>query len=264
MIRPVVLNFITIQWSYIMKKRIICLTLSLLVTLPSYSAIAATNSKPHVAPYTATQETLNKLTPSQALQMLKDGNMRFINNKPINRNLIQQAKATSVHGQFPFAVILSCMDSRGSSEIILDQGIGDIFSIRVAGNVVDEDQLGSMEFATKAVGTKVVVVLGHTQCGAVAGACKGVQLGNLTSLLDKIQPAVQQVKDASKGTVNCNDSNIVNTIAKQNVLDMIKEIKEKSPIIREQADNKQIIIVGGMHDLRTGRVLFFDETGAEN
>ncbi len=247
-----------------MKNLMTGLTLSILISIPSYSAIASTaNTKPQVAPYTSTNEMLSKMTPAQALQRLKDGNMRFMKNKIINRNLLQQAKATSLHGQFPFAVVLSCMDSRGSSELILDQGLGDIFSIRVAGNIVDTDQLGSMEYATKVIGSKIIVVMGHTQCGAMGGACKNVELGNLTALLEKVQPAVKKVKDAADGNINCDDQKTIDAIAKQNVLDMMEQVKEKSSIIRDQISNKQILIIGAMHNLYSGQVIFFDEKGVE-
>lgn len=241
-----------------MKKYFFYLLLSTFLTTSAYSA---TDVK--TAHYTSTQETLENLTPEQSLRHLIEGNNRFVNNKSIERNLVQQAKATSLKGQFPFAVVLSCMDSRGSPELIFDRGLGDIFSVRVAGNVVDNDQLGGLEFATKVTGSKLIVVMGHTQCGAIRGACENVKLGNLTELLKKIQPAVQTVKNESKSTLNCEDSNTIDAIAKQNVLDMMKEIREKSPIIHAQIDNKKVLLVGAMHYLVTGEVRFFDENGKE-
>ena len=138
---------------------------------------------------TLTKEMQDAITPSMALELLKEGNKRFINNLKVNRNLLQQANETS-DGQYPFAVILSCIDSRTSAELIFDQGLGDIFSVRIAGNIINEDILGSMEFACKVAGSKIIVVLGHTKCGAVKGACDHVEMGNLTALLAKIRPAV--------------------------------------------------------------------------
>ena len=242
-----------------MKQWLIPLTVSVTLAMSSPAILAATETTP--APYTSTQKQLVNMTPSQALQRLKNGNIRFVNNKPISRNLLQQAKATNLNGQFPSAVILSCMDSRGPAELIFDQGLGDIFSIRVAGNIIDTDQLGSMEFATKAVGTKLVVVMGHTNCGAIRGACRGTELGNLTELLDKIKPAVQDIKEAAKGNVDCSDDHTIDKIAKQNVLIMIKQVQEKSPIISDLVTNKKVMIVGAMHDLHSGKVHFFDANG---
>jgi carbonic anhydrase len=216
------------------------------------------------ASYHSTKETLQNTTPNGALKQLMEGNARFVNNKPIQRNLLQQAKITSLKGQFPVTVILSCMDSRGSPELIFDQGLGDVFSVRVAGNVVDTDQIGGMEYATKAIGSKLIVVMGHTQCGAVKGACQNVQLGNLTELLDKIQPAVAIVKNKSKGKIDCSNYKTVDAIAKQNVREMMQQIKDKSSIIRDQINNKQVLLVGAMHDLHSGKVVFFDENGTSS
>jgi carbonic anhydrase len=140
---------------------------------------------------TLTKEMQTAITPAFALELLKDGNKRFVNNLKMNRNLLQQANETS-DGQHPFAVILSCIDSRTSAELIFDQGLGDVFSVRIAGNVVNEDILGSMEFGCKVAGAKIIVVLGHTKCGAIKGACDKVELGNLTGLISKILPAVDQ------------------------------------------------------------------------
>lgn len=236
-----------------MRNLLINLAIGCLITLPVFAVTPA--------PYTSTKETLQNITPNGELKRLMEGNARFVSNKPKQRDLLQQAKVTSLKGQFPAAVILSCMDSRGSAELIFDQGLGDIFSVRVAGNVVDTDQIGGMEFATKAVGSKLIVVMGHTKCGAVRGACQNVQLGNLTELLNKIQPAVTKVKEASNGKVDCNDDKAIDAIAKQNVLDMMQQIEDKSSIIRDQVSNKQVLIVGAMHDLQSGKVIFIDSKG---
>src|SRR5688500_14495 len=138
---------------------------------------------------TLTKDLQEKITPQQALDILKEGNKRFIQNLKVNRNLLEQVNETR-EGQWPFAVILSCIDSRTSSELIFDQGLGDIFSIRIAGNIVNTDIIGSVEYACKVAGSKLIVVLGHTQCGAIKGACDHLEMGNLTELLSKIQPAV--------------------------------------------------------------------------
>ena len=164
---------------------------------------------------TLTKEMQSAITPTMALNLLKDGNKRFINNLKFNRNLLQMANETS-DGQHPFAVILSCIDSRTSAELIFDQGIGDIFSIRIAGNVVNEDILGSMEFGCKVAGSKIIVVLGHTKCGAVKGACDNVELGNLTSLIHKIKPAVDQ-EDTVNENRNSSNSIFVEKVAELNV-----------------------------------------------
>lgn len=210
--------------------------------------------------YTQTSETHKSMTPDQALQRLKEGNARFANGQTKNRNLLKQAMLTSNKGQYPFAIILSCIDARGAPELIFDQGIGDTFSTRLAGNVLDADQLGGIEYATGVVGSRLIVVMGHTHCGAIAGACDGVELGNLTQLLQKINPAVNDVKKAQKtSTLNCQDINIVNAIAKQNVRNVIQEIKSKSKIVTHLLNSGDVKIVGAMHDLKTGKVTFFDE-----
>ena len=208
--------------------------------------------------YTQTSESQKSMTPDKALEMLKDGNARFTAGKSKNRNLLQQAKITSKKGQYPYAIVLSCIDSRGAPELIFDQGVGDLFSTRLAGNVLDTDQLGGLEFATKAVGSKLIVVMGHTQCGAVAGSCSGVKLGHLTQLLDKIRPAVNTVRKSHEGTLDCQDLNIVDAIAQQNVLNVVKDIKNRSKIIRDLTDSGDVKIVGAMHDLKTGKVTFLD------
>lgn len=241
------------------KNRLVFAALTGLLISSAFAAKPATTP----SAYTSTSTTLKDITPENELKRLIAGNQRFVKNNPINRDFIRQAKVTSKKGQFPAAIILSCMDSRGSAELVFDQGIGDVFSIRVAGNVVDTDQLGSMEYATKAVGTKLVVVMGHTHCGAVTGACNGVELGQLTALLEKIKPAVAKVKEASTEAVSCSNNVDVNHMAKQNVLDMMQVVKEKSSIINDQLSKKQIMLVGAMQDLRTGQITFFDESGKE-
>lgn len=205
--------------------------------------------------YTQSKESLKNLTPEMALVLLKEGNERFITGKMKNRNLLQQAKLTS-KGQYPFAFILSCMDSRGSSELLFDQGIGDIFVGRVAGNVVNDDMLGSMEFATQVMGSHLIVVMGHTSCGAMKGACSKVKMGNLTQLLNKVSPAVNTVQQSQTQALNCEDAKTVDAIAQQNVLNMIQQIKEHSPLIQKSISNKEVMIVGAMQDLKTGKITF--------
>ncbi|MFZ9673304.1 MAG: carbonic anhydrase family protein [Flavobacteriaceae bacterium] len=205
---------------------------------------------------TLTAEQQAKITPDLAIQLLKDGNKRFVENTKINRNLMEQVNQTS-EGQYPFATILSCIDSRVSAELIFDQGIGDIFSIRIAGNIVNKDILGSMEFASKVAGTKIIVVLGHTNCGAVKGACDGVELGNLTHLLDKITPAMDLI-DSPKEKELRNSKNIdfVDAVANANVDRTVVLIRKNSPILAEMEDSGLIKLVSGMYDIQTGVVSF--------
>ena len=205
-----------------------------------------------------TKETQTSISPEKAIQLLKEGNNRFIENKAINRNLLDQVKATS-SGQFPFATILSCIDSRVSSELIFDQGIGDVFSARVAGNFVNEDILGSMEFACKLAGTKIVLVLGHTSCGAVKGACDDAKLGNLTALISKIKPAVEAVEEPiDKSLRNSSNIDFVNTVAKKNVHMTITNIRTQSPVLKEMEDEEMIKIIGAMYDIKDGSVSFYE------
>jgi len=205
---------------------------------------------------TLTKEMQTAITPTMALNLLKDGNKRFVNNLKINRNLLQQANETS-DGQHPFAVILSCIDSRTSAELIFDQGLGDIFSVRIAGNIVNEDILGSMEFGCKVAGAKIIVVLGHTKCGAVKGACDNVALGNLTGLIEKIKSAVDQEMTTTDNR-NSSNSTFVENVAELNVSLSVKNILLKSPIIAEMVKNEEITIVGGVHDISSGEVKFFE------
>jgi carbonic anhydrase len=201
-----------------------------------------------------TKESQDQMTAVSALQELKDGNQRFIQKKQLSRDLMQQVSETST-GQFPFATVLSCIDSRVSSELIFDQGIGDIFSVRIAGNFVNEDILGSMEFASKLAGTKLVLVLGHTACGAVKGACDHARLGNLTALINKIEPAVDAVKEpADESMRNSSNIDFVNDVAEVNVKMTIDNIRAQSQVLKEMEDAGEIQILGGMYDIKTGEV----------
>jgi carbonic anhydrase len=205
-----------------------------------------------------TKETQATMTPNKALQYLKEGNQRFQNNLKANRNLLEQVNDTS-EGQFPFATILSCIDSRVSAELVFDQGLGDIFSIRIAGNFVNEDILGSMEFACKLAGTKLIVVLGHTSCGAIKGACDHARLGNLTALINKIEPAVDAVTEPTDENLrNSKNLEFVDNVAAKNVLLTIGNIRKKSPVLTEMEDNEEIKVVGAMYDVSNGEVVFYD------
>jgi carbonic anhydrase len=205
--------------------------------------------------HTHSKESQSNLTPDAALEYLKEGNERFIKNLKTNRNLLQQVNDTS-KGQFPFATILSCMDSRTSAELIFDQGLGDIFSIRIAGNIVNTDILGSMEFATKVVGTKIIVVLGHTKCGAIVGACNHVEMGNLTQVLYKIQPAIDEEKTVTQER-NGSNSAFVNKVTKLNVLLTMERLRKESPIITGLEKEGAIKIIGGVYNVDTGKVTFY-------
>ena len=204
---------------------------------------------------TQSQETQKNLTPELAYTILKDGNKRFVNNLKANRNLLEQVNETSA-GQFPFATILSCMDSRTSAELIFDQGLGDIFSIRVAGNVLNDDVLGSMEFGTKVVGTKIILVLGHTKCGAVVGACDHVEMGKLTQLLNKIKPAIEKEVETDTNRSGSYDQ-FVERVTINNIKMVMEQIRAESPIIAELEDQGQLKIVGGLYDVKSGEVTFY-------
>lgn len=197
-------------------------------------------------------------TPEQVLEILKKGNDRFVNNNRLDRNLLDQVNDTK-DGQWPMAAILSCIDSRTSTELVFDLGIGDVFSIRIAGNIINEHILGSMEFACKVAGSKFIVVLGHTKCGAVKGACDGVRMGNLTSLISAIEPAVELEKTTADDRTSSN-AEFVEKVASINVRKTVQDILERSPIIKEMVDAGEIGIIGGMYDVATGKVDFYEDT----
>lgn len=196
-----------------------------------------------------TKESQDLLNADKVIQMLKDGNARFLANTPINRDLLGQVNDTS-GGQYPYAAVLSCIDSRVPVETVLDQGIGDIFSARVAGNIVNEDVLGSIEYACKVAGSKAIVVLGHSKCGAVTAACKGVELGNITALLSKIQPAVEVVRP----TVDEFTPEAIETVSVTNVNLSIENMRKDSPILAEMEANGEIKIVGAIYHVESGKV----------
>jgi carbonic anhydrase len=197
------------------------------------------------------------MTPQQALAELEAGNARFVAGRPMMRNYPWQVQATAA-GQYPFAVVLSCLDSRQPIEIVLDQGIGDIFSARVAGNVLDDDILGSMEFACKVSGAKLIAVIGHSNCGAIKGAVDNVELGNLTDLLVKIKPAIDQVPFDHEPRTSKNHV-FVDKVCGANVRLVLRQIRERSPVLREMLDQGKIGLVGGLYDLSTGEIHFYDQ-----
>ena len=209
---------------------------------------------------TLTKELQEKMTPVDALEVLKAGNQRFISNLKANRNLLQQANETR-EGQWPFATILSCIDSRTSAELIFDQGLGDIMSIRIAGNIVNTDILGSMEFACKVIGTKLLVVMGHSNCGAVKGACDHIEMGNLTELLAKLQPAVYEERTFTNPEErSSSNARFVENVTSINVARSVKSIISRSYILEQMVEKGEIGIIGAMHDLESGSVTFYEET----
>jgi carbonic anhydrase len=207
---------------------------------------------------TLNKEIQSEIKPRKALELLKEGNSRFVNNLKLHRDLLEQVNDTS-EGQWPFATILSCIDSRTSAELIFDQGLGDVFSIRIAGNVVNTDILGSMEFACKVAGSKLIVVLGHTKCGAVKGACDHLEMGNLTELLSKLQPAVYQEQKTKENRTSKN-ADFVENVSEINVKRTVKSILQRSYILEQMVENGEIGIIGAMYNIETGLVEFYQDT----
>ena len=205
-----------------------------------------------------TRETQASLTPEHVIQLLKDGNQRFMDNQPLERNFLEQINQTT-EGQYPMAAILGCIDSRVPHEIVFDKGVGDIFSARIAGNFVNTDILGSLEFAAAIAGSKVIVVLGHTDCGAVKGACDNVKLGNLTSTLSNIAPAVYAVENV-EGERNSGNKAFVSAVAHENVEQTVQNISDRSPVLRGLVEEGELIVIGAMHDVSSGRVTFFEDS----
>jgi carbonic anhydrase len=204
-----------------------------------------------------TKESQEKITPEIALTYLKKGNQRFLKNLKLSRNLLHQVNQTS-NSQFPFATILSCIDSRISAELIFDQGLGDIFSIRIAGNILNDDILGSMEYACKIANTKLIVVLGHTNCGAVISACNNLEIGHFTSLLDKLRPAIADERKIFLDR-NGHNNSFVNNVSINNVKQTLIQIRKRSLILHDLEEREEINIVGGFYDVETGEVKFFEE-----
>ncbi len=205
-----------------------------------------------------TKNTRAVMTPEAALKVLKDGNRRFATNSVHSKNWDEQVAATS-EGQFPLATILHCIDSRVSSELLFDQGIGDIVSIRIAGNFINDDILGSMEFACKLTGTSLLVVLGHTDCLAVKGACDHIRMGNLTGLIEKIEPAVAAVVEPTdKSERTSKNQEFVNEVSRKNVHMTLENIRSQSSILKKMEEKSEIVIVGAMYDVVSREVIFFD------
>lgn len=234
-----------------MKKLIITLLL-----MVSFTAAFA-ETLPSNAEYPIlTQPMQEKLTPNGVLQNLVAGNERFVSGDLKPKDYIKRAQKTA-SGQYPAAVVLSCIDSRVPPEVVFDQNIGNIFVTRVAANVLSNEVLGGLEFATKVAGAKVIVVLGHDACGAVKGACQNVELGHLTGLLDKVQPAIQQAQK-TLGKKDCNSEKFIDTAAADNVRLVVQQIQQRSPIIRQLVKEGKVKIVGAMYDLNTGKVNFLN------
>ncbi|MGC9344011.1 MAG: carbonic anhydrase family protein [Bacteroidales bacterium] len=223
---------------------------------PKNTEQSANEAAPQQDYVTQTSDSQSAMSPSDAIQMLKDGNKRFIDNNMVNRDLLAQVEQTG-GGQYPFAAVVSCIDSRIPTEIVFDQGVGDIFNARIAGNFVNTDILGSLEFATAAAGSKAIVVMGHTHCGAVKGAADDVKLGNLTAMLEKIKPAIDAVGDV-EGEKNSSNAEYVQKISDKNVELTIEKIKSDSPVIRDLYEKGEVAIVGAMYDVETGKVTFMD------
>ncbi len=217
--------------------------------IPLLALVFAAAAVPSLA-QVQTKESQASLTPGKTLELLKEGNARFVAGKPRHRDWAADVHATAA-GQFPYAAIVSCMDSRAPMEIVLDQGLGDMFGLRTAGNVIDTDFLGSLEYAVKVVGVHLVAVVGHTHCGAVKGAIDDVKLGNLTVLLSKISPSV-----AISGPGTSKDAAYVDKVAEQNVRHSMHEIRERSAVVREAIASGKVGLAGGMYDIDTGKVVF--------
>nr|WP_321407719.1 carbonic anhydrase family protein [uncultured Carboxylicivirga sp.] len=204
---------------------------------------------------TQTKTSQLQISSAEALKMLMDGNRRFVENNVLNRDFLQQINETS-DAQYPFAAIVSCIDSRIPTEIVFDQGIGDVFNVRIAGNIVNEDILGSLEFACKITGSKLIVVMGHTSCGAIKGACDDAQLGNLSVLLNKIKPVVDSIPTDLGVDRSSANSSFVDKVAEKNVSNTIENILSQSKVLNELYENGEIDIVGAMYDVKSGKVKF--------
>jgi len=228
--------------------------LALAFTLTGVVAPAAVHAD--TAGAALTREAQAAITPAKALEMLKQGNERFVSGKSIERDYLAQVKQTS-SGQFPFAAVVSCLDSRIPPAIVFDRGIGDLFVARVAGNFVNDDILGSLEFATKLAGAKLILVMGHTECGAVKGACDAAQLGLLTATLANINPAVKAVQGDYTPRNSQNDE-FVQAVTEMNVLHTMQTLRDRSVVLREMIDKGEIGLVGAMYDVSSGRVIFYE------
>jgi carbonic anhydrase len=213
-------------------------------------------SKKDTVTVTMTKALLDSLSPGGILQKFKEGNERFVSGNMLHPDYMQQVAITA-SGQYPYAIVVSCIDSRNPAELIFDQGIGDIFNARVAGNFVNTDIIGSIEYACKVAGAKLILIVGHTECGAIKSACDHVQLGNITALLANIKPALDSVGGFANDR-NSKNTTFVQAVAKENVLLAQKNILSRSPIIQEMVAQGQVKIAGCMYDIKTGRVEFYD------
>jgi carbonic anhydrase len=238
-----------------MKKKPLNLTyaLALTIALTGLMASSAIHADTGAA---LTREAQAAITPAKALEMLKEGNERFVSRKTVERDYLAQVKQTST-GQFPFAAVVSCLDSRIPPAIVFDRGIGDLFVARVAGNFVNDDILGSLEFATKLAGAKLILVMGHTECGAVKGACDAAQLGLLTATLANINPAVKAVQGDYTPRTSKN-AKFVQAVAEMNVQLTMQKLRDRSVVLREMIDKGEIGLVGAMYDVSSGKVTFYE------
>ena len=241
-------------------SRVSLSSIAILFLVTSAALATAANERDLTAPLTA--ETQAELTPELVIQLLQDGNQRFLEGKALERDFMNQVRKTA-EGQYPMAAILGCIDSRVPHEIVFDKGVGDVFSARIAGNFVNTDVLGSLEFATAVAGAKVVVVLGHTECGAVKGACDNVELGNLTSTLANIAPAVYAVSDVP-GERTSKNKKFVEAVTHENVDMTVQNILDRSPVIRRLVEEGKVAVVGAMHDVATGKVTFMEPASLDD
>jgi carbonic anhydrase len=226
----------------------------LVFALTAGSSTSAPTQTPERRGLAAIKAEQAALTPAQVLESLRVGNERFASGRTKSRDMLHDQRTTA-GGQYPHAVILSCIDSRAPAEIIFDTGLGDLFNARIAGNIADADLVGSMEFACAVSGAKLVLVMGHTSCGAIKGAVDHVELGNLTGLLEKIKPAVEAVRDVP-GERNSKNTAFVEAVSETNVRLTVERIRELSPILRDLEKAGKIQIAGCIYDLETGRVRF--------
>lgn len=229
------------------------LLLSLALALPVFWVAGVVQAE--ATDVALTREAQAAITPARALEMLKQGNERFVNGKTLPRDFLAQVRQTAT-GQYPFAAIVSCLDSRIPPAIVFDQGVGDLFVARIAGNFVNDDMLGSLEFATKLSGAKLVVILGHTECGAIRGACDAAQLGLLTATLANINPAVKAVQ-GDYTPRNSSNAGFVQSVAEMNVQLTMKKLLDRSVVLREMVDKGELGLVGAMYDITTGKVMFY-------
>ena len=225
--------------------------LALTICTTTVSALDATDGG------VMTQSMQAAITPAKALEMLKEGNKRFVSGTPVGVDYLAQVKKTA-DGQYPFAAVVTCVDSRTQPEIIFDQGVGDMFVARVAGNFVNDDILGSLEFATKVSGARIILIMGHTECGAIKGACDDVELGLLTATLANINPAVAVVEKGDYSPTNSKNPKFVQAVADMNVKLTMQKLRDRSLVLRNMIDKGEIALVGAMYDITTGKTTFYE------